>query len=571
MKVLLIFACVSSSQAVVEEYTTNAICRKHNCINPVFPALDGLVRVQDYSWECPDSSPVKYLEFCSGIVNYDFSVISKSQSKATNTSDLASRVKELDDAASTAYFYHLAGMNVEAWDHTEPSKSDPCIQAVWKLACFTFLPKAKACKSGQTLSYKLPCSDVCRKYTETCSVECCDESVQCQDTSFAPPYEKFTGYAEHGCTGFVGGARTGAPLAAGLLLALLSLLSSSIEVPRCRASTFLFILCLAVVALQLQGCDILGMKELGNWESKPGYFPTFSYNDVVDPQAAGTSLKSTASLNSCYSQVKEYEKCSGHGKCLPFKGLGRNNSESLAEKSLSGETQAVLFCQCDRDYFDPECRTRRKSQRTAFALSCFAGFLGMDRFYLGELGTGSAKLASLGGAGIWWARDVVWIGSGPIYTQSHGRLAADLPHWAFVLLAVAWAALVSYLIFGVWGFVWHQHKLLEKALLQAERGLHDVAKRKHAPTAKEAEAMLGMPGRASYHLLAPPPGPEEYYGTMAAAAPQVKLAAYKNPLSPFYSYAKASENPTVVSSGAFQRPTAAVPPLKPEPVPSDLL
>jgi len=568
----LLFACLSLSQAVVEEYSTNAICRKNNCINPVFPALQGVVSMQELKWECAGSNAREHLDFCAGAVHYDFSLISKSQSNASNTT-LAARVKELDDLASTAYFYHLAGMNLEAWDFSSPSKGDDCIQAVWKMACFTYLPKSQAfCKSGDSVSYLMPCGDVCRSYTSHCAVECCDESVQCTDSNFAPPYESFTGYSKaHSpsshCTGSVSGAgRAGVPLRAVLVLALLGLLSPSFEAPRIRGRRFILGLCLVLVAVSLQGCNALGIKDKGAWESKPGYMTTFTYVPAAPiPLNKTASTKTHVALNSCYSE--EDLKCSGHGTCMQFAGFGNETSVSTPP-IIEGGAKPILFCQCERDYFDPECRTRRKSQRTAFALSCFAGFLGLDRFYLGQMGAGSAKLASLGGAGIWWARDVVWIGSGPIYTAETGRLAADLPHWLFVLLAIAWACLVSYLIFGVMGFIWHQHRLLEKALLQAERGLHDFAKQQ---VPLETQAMLGMPRRASYHLLAPPPGPEDYYGTMAAAAPQVKLAAYKNPMSSFFCYAKANEDPKLKESGAFRRPTAAVPPPRPDPVPSDLL
>eukprot|EP00438_Fugacium_kawagutii_P029839 Skav200965 [mRNA] locus=scaffold448:544134:548603:- [translate_table: standard] len=50
------------------------------------------------------------------------------------------------------------------------------------------------------------------------------------------------------------------------------------------------------------------------------------------------------------------------------------------------------------------------------------GFLGLDRFYLGEvnagaLSAGTLKLATLGGFGVWWLWDIMWIGSAPIYTR----------------------------------------------------------------------------------------------------------------------------------------------------------
>ena len=42
-------------------------------------------------------------------------------------------------------------------------------------------------------------------------------------------------------------------------------------------------------------------------------------------------------------------------------------------------------------------------------LSIFVGTFGIDRFYLGKIGTGVVKLLTLGGFGIWSIIDVVLI------------------------------------------------------------------------------------------------------------------------------------------------------------------
>ncbi|MFZ8912941.1 MAG: TM2 domain-containing protein [Burkholderiaceae bacterium] len=45
----------------------------------------------------------------------------------------------------------------------------------------------------------------------------------------------------------------------------------------------------------------------------------------------------------------------------------------------------------------------------ALVLSVVVGSLGIDRFYLGKVGTGILKLITFGGLGIWWVVDLVLI------------------------------------------------------------------------------------------------------------------------------------------------------------------
>jgi len=65
----------------------------------------------------------------------------------------------------------------------------------------------------------------------------------------------------------------------------------------------------------------------------------------------------------------------------------------------------------------PKCGVRQKKQSgdvsskwlTVFLLSIFLGELGVDRFYVGKIGTGVIKLLTLGGCGVWWLIDWIMI------------------------------------------------------------------------------------------------------------------------------------------------------------------
>ncbi len=53
-----------------------------------------------------------------------------------------------------------------------------------------------------------------------------------------------------------------------------------------------------------------------------------------------------------------------------------------------------------------------KSYMTATLLSLFLGMIGVDRFYLGQIGLGLGKLFTFGGLGVWYTIDLVLIATG---------------------------------------------------------------------------------------------------------------------------------------------------------------
>mmetsp|Transcript_109383 Transcript_109383/g.315028 ORF Transcript_109383/g.315028 Transcript_109383/m.315028 type:complete len:565 (+) Transcript_109383:54-1748(+) len=482
-----------------EHFTQNTICRQNNCINPVFPGLKELPVLDQILWQCSNQSMVAdYLDFCRNVVKYDPAL------KSPNASRLVKEiVKEQDDKAAEVFFFHLSGLGYDAHEFHNPDRSaDPCVRQVWKMACYTYFPKAQAgCKIGESSPYLRPCRNTCESYVTACRVECCDESVQCAFHHEVPgdpgaaAFRTETGYVDADgpsgvCTGVMSAAhRSGVSSAILWLLCALHIVTRSTggfagartgghctsrqTVPLAASGRWrvgAFAAALAVCASALQGCVMdVPHHEVGNWRRNPDYLTAYEFIRPGEPA-------NTAVLNSCSAGVPETLQCSGRGYCKEF------NPNAVVRNAIS-------FCACDRDWADPECRTRRKSQVTTFLLSLFGGFLGLDYFYLGFPVWGMAKVGTLGGMGLWWLLDIVRSGSGQVYAADF-RVASDLPHWVFVLLTVT--------LFSFVGFVWS----IESYLSFRRKKRDDVMKLQESeearPLGKFDEMMSGAGCRASF-------------------------------------------------------------------------
>lgn len=64
-----------------------------------------------------------------------------------------------------------------------------------------------------------------------------------------------------------------------------------------------------------------------------------------------------------------------------------------------------------------------KSKVVALILFIFLGELGIDRFYLGYIGTGILKLITCGGFGIWWLIDLIMIATGKLKPKDGSEYA----------------------------------------------------------------------------------------------------------------------------------------------------
>mmetsp|Transcript_105353 Transcript_105353/g.187300 ORF Transcript_105353/g.187300 Transcript_105353/m.187300 type:complete len:237 (-) Transcript_105353:47-757(-) len=209
----------------------------------------------------------------------------------------------------------------------------------------------------------------------------------------------------------------------------------------------IFLASLVILAVSLQGCSISApTHELGYWQQVESYLTEYK----LDPWATNSSP------NSCTSDLPLYLQCNGHGTCSSWNGKDSKDS-------------SLKFCYCLEDWADPNCGTARKSQSTAFLISMFGGFLGLDLLYLGFwFPWGLVKLFTLGGLGIWWVYDIVRIGSSPVSTASSFKVAANVPHWVFVLSVLS---LFAFLGFGFGAWMIHRsrvQKAKEVMMLKAE-------------------------------------------------------------------------------------------------------
>lgn len=73
--------------------------------------------------------------------------------------------------------------------------------------------------------------------------------------------------------------------------------------------------------------------------------------------------------------------------------------------------------------FSSEPSTRQTDERwlITLLLCAFLGGLGVHRFYAGKIGTGILMLVTLGGCGIWWLIDLIFIVTNQ-FTDDEGRI-----------------------------------------------------------------------------------------------------------------------------------------------------
>jgi hypothetical protein len=197
------------TQAIVQElYTTNAVCRQNSCVNPIFPGLQDLPKLEAQEWRKYNLDNVSsFMQFCKPFVQYDVALPVKNASMRDRVDVVLKEARagtpvELSDVptypnqlrelvvfqerlATKMYFMHLSALGMEPWDHTDPAEESylpkrHCARSIAKLLCETYFTQAiPTLPVGSPNSYTRPCRSSCEGYVKACDVECCDESVTC--------------------------------------------------------------------------------------------------------------------------------------------------------------------------------------------------------------------------------------------------------------------------------------------------------------------------------------------------------------------------------------------------------
>lgn len=158
--------------------------------------------------------------------------------------------------------------------------------------------------------------------------------------------------------------------------------------------------------------------------------PEAPAEDAVDPLALAEDLE--AALLAALEEAPEPEVPSGRSLRLArAEALVSGALDDAPEAPSVVESQYVSMIKSYGPF--PLLKPADRDFRPVLVLSVFGGFLGLDRFYAGKHASGFLKLATAGGAGIWWIADIISILSGRTSDKDGHRFTGEKKH-----RAIAW-------------------------------------------------------------------------------------------------------------------------------------
>ncbi|MET4158458.1 NINE protein [Agromyces sp. PvR057] len=151
----------------------------------------------------------------------------------------------------------------------------------------------------------------------------------------------------------------------------------------------------------------------------------------------------------------------------------------------------------------------QKSFVATWLLAWLVGFWGVDRFYLGKVGTGLAKLFTFGGLGVWVLIDLILVLTGSQRDNRGQPLAGYNEH-----KKLAWIITGAVVAFG----------LVINIISGAAAGARNAADLPAAPPAAVSESEPAADAEAETEVVVPEPEPEAELGTAASPFPQPYVA-----------------------------------------------